>query len=221
VAIRLPLEQRTNPIIADDPKLVNFKYFFTRKLMFVKEADAIALFPGGFGTHDEGFETLTLIQTGKSSPMPLLFMELPGEDYWESFDRFIREQLLGRKLISEKDLLLYKIVHSPEEGVAYVKDFYSTYHSLRFVRDRVVLRLERELSDEAVRALATEFSDLVKKGTIEKSRPLPEETNEPELLDKPRLVFALNRQSPSRLYEMVLKINAVAAGAAGRSDTIR
>jgi uncharacterized protein (TIGR00730 family) len=211
VNILLPFEQAPNPVIGDDPKLITFKYFFTRKLFFVMEASAVALFPGGFGTHDEGFETLTLIQTGKASPMPLLFMELPGEDYWESFDRFIREQLLGRKLIAAKDLLLYKIVHSPEEGVAYVKSFYSTYHSLRFVRDRVVLRLERELSDEVVRALANDFSDLVKKGTVEKSRPLPEETNEPELLDKHRLVFALNRQSPSRLYEMILRINELGA----------
>jgi hypothetical protein len=143
--------------------------------------------------------------------MPLLLMELPGEDYWESFDRFIREQLLRRKLISERDLLLYKIVHSPREALDHLKFFYSTYHSMRFVRDRVVLRLERELSDDAVHALAGEFSDLVKKGTIEKTRALHEETNEPELLDKHRLVFALNRQSPSRLYEMILKINELGA----------
>jgi hypothetical protein len=207
VNILLPFEQAPNPVIGDDPKLITFKYFFTRKLFFVMEASAVALFPGGFGTHDEGFETLTLIQTGKASPMPLLLMELPGDNYWESFDRFIREQLLGRGLISQKDLLLYKIVHSPEEGVEHVKFFFSTFHSMRFVRDRVVLRLERELADAAVQALAGEFADLIKKGTIEKSGALPEETNEPELIEKPRLVFALNRQSPSRLHEMVLRIN--------------
>jgi uncharacterized protein (TIGR00730 family) len=209
VNILLPFEQSANPIIVDDPKLITFKYFFTRKLFFVMEASAVALFPGGFGTHDEGFETLTLIQTGKTAPMPLLFMELPGGDYWPSFDKFIREQLLGRKLISERDLLLYKICHSPEEAVEYIRFFYSTYHSLRFVRDRVVIRLEHELSDEVVHALADEFADLVKKGTVEKTRALHEEANEPELMDKPRLVFALNRSSPSRLYEMVLKINEV------------
>jgi uncharacterized protein (TIGR00730 family) len=212
VNILLPFEQAPNPVIGDDPKLITFKYFFTRKLFFVMEASAVALFPGGFGTHDEGFETLTLIQTGKASPMPLLLMELPGENYWESFDRFVKEQLLGRKLISQRDLLLYKIAHSPQEALDYVKFFYSTYHSLRFVRDRVVIRLEHDLSDEVVHGLAEEFSDLVKKGTIEKTRALPEETNEPELLDKHRLVFALNRQSPSRLYEMVLKINEVGRG---------
>lgn len=209
VNILLPFEQSANPVIVDDPKLITFKYFFTRKLFFVMEASAVALFPGGFGTHDEGFETLTLIQTGKTAPMPLLLMELPGENYWESFDRFVKEQLLGRKLISQRDLLLYKIVHSPQEAVDYVKFFYSTYHSLRYVRDRVVLRLEHELPDAVVHALAEEFSDLIKKGTVEKTRALPEETNEPELLEKHRLVFALNRQSPSRLYEMVLRINEV------------
>jgi uncharacterized protein (TIGR00730 family) len=212
VNILLPFEQSANPIIVDDPKLITFKYFFTRKLFFVMEACAVALFPGGFGTHDEGFETLTLIQTGKAPPMPLLLMELPGENYWESFDRFIREQLLGRKLISQRDLLLYKVVHSPEEAVDYIQFFYSTYNSMRFVRDRVVLRLEHELSDDVVHALADEFADLVKKGTVEKTRVLPEEANEPELMDKPRLVFALNRQSPSRLYEMVLRINEVGKG---------
>jgi len=211
VNILLPFEQAPNPVIGDDPKLITFKYFFTRKIFFLMEASAVALFPGGFGTHDEGFETLTLIQTGKATPMPFLLMELPGETYWESFDAFIREELLGRKLISERDTLLYKIVHSPEEGVAHVKRFYSVYHSMRFVRDRLVMRLERELSEQALQTLATEFADLVKRGAIEKSRALAEESNEPELADKPRLVFALNRQSPSRLIEMIWRINELEA----------
>lgn len=209
VNILLPFEQSANPVIADDPKLITFKYFFTRKLFFVMEASAVALFPGGFGTHDEGFETMTLVQTGKATPMPLLFMELPGDDYWTSFDRFITDQLLKRKLISPTDRLLYKVCHSPEEAVEYITFFYSTYHSLRFVHERVVIRLEHELPDQAVRDLAREFSELIKTGTIEKSHALPEEANEPELLDKPRLVFALNRRTPSRLYEMVLRINEV------------
>ncbi|HEU4365701.1 MAG TPA: LOG family protein [Candidatus Krumholzibacteria bacterium] len=207
VNILLPFEQAANTIIGDDPKLITFKYFFTRKIFFLMEASAVALFPGGFGTHDEGFETLTLIQTGKAPPMPFLLMELPGETYWESFDRFIKEELLARRLISEKDLLLYKIVHSAQDGVDYVKRFYSVYHSTRQVRDKLVVRLERQLSDGAVQKLTTEFADLVKKGTIEKTGPLTEEANEPELLDKPRIVFSFNRQSPSRLIEMVWRIN--------------
>jgi len=209
VNILLPFEQSANSVIADDPKLMTFKYFFTRKLFFVMEASAIALFPGGFGTHDEGFESLTLIQTGKAAPMPFLFLELPGDDYWTSFDAYIRDKLLGRKLISPRDCLLYKIIHSPEEGVEYIKFYYSTYHSLRFVRDRVVIRLERELSDQAVSDLAREFADLLTRGTMEKSRALPEEANEPELIDKPRLVFALNRHSAARLHELIMKINEV------------
>jgi hypothetical protein len=212
VNILLPFEQSANTIIGDDPKLITFKYFFVRKLFFLMEASAVALFPGGFGTHDEGFETMTLIQTGKAPPMPLLFMELPGEDYWSSFDKFIREQLLARRLISERDTKLYKICTSTQEGVDYVKFFYSTYQSMRFVRDRLVIRLEKELPDDAIATLAGEFSDLVKKGTIEKSGPLHEESNEPELDEKPRLVFALNRQSPTRLYEMILAINALGKG---------
>jgi len=207
VNILLPFEQSANTVIGDDPKLITFKYFFTRKLFFLMEASAVALFPGGFGTHDEGFETLTLIQTGKTPPMPFLLMELPGETYWESFDRFIREELLERRLISEKDLGLYRIMHSPQEGVEYIKFFYSTYHSMRFVRDRLVIRLERELPDDAVHALGDEFGDLLKRGTVEKARALHEESNEPDLHDKPRLVFVLNRTSAARLNEMILRIN--------------
>ncbi len=207
VNILLPFEQAANSIIGDDPKLITFKYFFVRKLFFLMEASAVALFPGGFGTHDEGFETLTLVQTGKAPPMPLLYMDLPGEDYWSSFDKFVRDQLLERRLISERDTKLYKICTSPQEGVDYVKFFYSTYHSMRFVRDRLVVRLEKELPDSAIESLSKEFSDLVKKGTIEKTAALHEESNEPELDDKPRIVFSLNRQSPTRLYEMVLAIN--------------
>jgi len=209
VNILLPFEQAPNTVIGDDPKLITFRYFFVRKLFFLMEASAVALFPGGFGTHDEGFETMTLVQTGKAPPMPLLFMDLPGENYWESFDGFIRAQLLGRKLISEKDTHLYKICKSSQEGVDYIKFFYSTYHSMRFVRDRLVIRLEKELDEEAVRSLASEFSDLIKKGAIEKTGPLHEEANEPELDEKPRLVFTLNRQSGSRLHEMILAINGI------------
>ncbi len=211
VNILLPFEQAANTIIGDDPKLITFKYFFTRKIFFLMEASAVALFPGGFGTHDEGFETLTLIQTGKAPPMPLLLMELPGETYWESFDRFVREELLERRLISAKDLNLYKIVHSAKDGVEYIARFYSVYHSTRQVRDKLVIRLERELTDTAVRTLASEFADLIKQGAIEKKGPLAEEANEPELMEKPRIVFSFNRQSPARLIEMIWRINELGA----------
>lgn len=212
VNILLPFEQSANTIIGDDPKLITFKYFFVRKLFFLMEASAVALFPGGFGTHDEGFETLTLIQTGKAPPMPLLYMDLPGEDYWSSFDRFVREQLLARRLIAERDTKLYKICTSAQEGVDYIKFFYSTYHSMRFVRDRLVIRLQKDLPDAAVETLGKEFADLVTKGTIVKTAPLHEEANEPELEDKPRLVFTMNRQSPSRVHELIVAINELGSG---------
>lgn len=207
VNILLPFEQAANEVIGDDPKLITFKYFFTRKLFFLMEAHAVALFPGGFGTHDEGFETLTLLQTGKAPPMPFLLMEHPDEDYWESYDNFIREQLLARKLISKEDLSLYKIIKSPEEGVAWVTRFYSTYHSLRFVRSRLVIRLEKELSDDAVKTLEGEFEDLIKGGSIKKAKAHPDEQNEPDLWLKPRIAFTYNQQSPSRLIKMIHRIN--------------
>jgi uncharacterized protein (TIGR00730 family) len=214
VNILLPFEQAANEVIGEDHKLITFKYFFTRKLFFLMEAHAVALFPGGFGTHDEGFETLTLVQTGKAPPMPLLLMELPDGDYWVNFDKFIREELLERGLISQQDLSLYKIIRSPEDGVAWVRSFYSTYHSMRIVKDRLVIRLESALEEAQVERLREEFKDMVKKGTIVQARALPEEANEPHLADKPRLVFAYNRQSPARLHEMILAINAL-AGSSG------
>jgi len=207
VNILLPFEQAPNEIVADDPKLITFKYFFTRKLFFLMEAHAVVLFPGGFGTQDEGFETLTLVQTGKAPPMPLILMELPGDDYWVNWDRFNRGQMLSRGLISPEDLSIYKICKSAEEGVEWVRFYYSTYHSMRQVRRKLVVRLEKELSDEHVEVLNSEFGDLVNKGKIEKTPALPEEANEPEIADKPRLVFSYNQQSAARLNQLFLRIN--------------
>ena len=205
--ILLPAEQGSNEIIADDPKLITFRYFFTRKLFFVMEAHAVALFPGGFGTHDEGFEALTLLQTGKSPLMPVVLVELPGEDYWESWEKFIIEQMLQRKLISESDLSLYKIVHSPEEAVEWICDFYSTYHSMRFVRDKLVFRLEKDLSDEDIEKLNHSFTDLIKVGKVERVAPFGAESDEPELLNNPRLAFTYSGKSAGRLNQMVMAIN--------------
>jgi len=215
VNILLPFEQAANEIIGDDPKLVTFKYFFTRKLFFLMEAHAVALFPGGFGTHDEGFETLTLIQTGKAPPMPFLLMETPGDDYWASYDAFIRDQLLRRGLIAPEDLSLYRIIHSAQEGVEWVKRFYSTYHSMRLVRDMLVIRLERELPDAAVRALGEEFTDVVKQSTVRKVNAMQDEQNEPELWNHPRIAFRYDQRSPSRLIEMIHRINALGVASGG------
>ena len=144
VNILLPHGEGISQVIQDDPKVIKFKYFFTRKIFFVMEADAVALFPGGFGTHDEGFEVLTLLQTGKAPPMPVVLMELPGEKYWETWDQFIRQQLLAREFISPEDLSFYQIVRSPEEAGDYITSYYSTYNSMRLVRNRLVIRLEKE-----------------------------------------------------------------------------
>lgn len=210
VNIHLPFEQGANEYIVDDPKLVTFKYFFTRKLLFVMESHAIALFPGGFGTHDEGFESLTLIQTEKASPRPFLLVEQPGESYWERWDLFVKEQILGRGLISPEDTSLYKIVHSPEKAMEEIRLFYSTYNSMRQVGDKRVMRLERDLSDKAIEELNKEFADVVAEGRIERTYALPEEANEPELLDKPRIMFAYAHKSAGRVKQMIDRINRVA-----------
>ena len=206
VNILLPFEG-PNSVMQDDPKLVTFRFFFTRKLFFVMEADACALFPGGFGTQDEGFEVLTLLQTGKAQPMPLVLMELPGDNYWESWDRFIRDQLLARGYISPQDLSLYKIAHSAEEAVDWINAYYSTYNSVRQIRNTLVIRLERELSDDHLALLNESFSDLVETGAIEKTKPLPQERDQPELLPKPRISFRNNKQSAGSLNELILAIN--------------
>lgn len=207
VNILLPFEQAPNEVILDDPKLITFKYFFTRKLFFLMEAHAVVLFPGGFGTHDEGFETLTLVQTGKAPPMPLILMELPGDDYWDQWDGFVKQQILGRGLISPDDTSIYKICRAPEEGFEWVKFYYSTYHSMRQVRRKLVIRLEKELTDEHIETLNASFGDLIARGKIEKTYAFPEEANEPELLGKPRIAFNYNRQNAARLNQMFLTIN--------------
>jgi hypothetical protein len=207
VNILLPSEQVPARVIQDDPKLVTFKYFFTRKVFFVMEADAIALFPGGFGTHDEGFEVLTLLQTGKAPPMPVVLMELPGEQYWETWDRFIRDQLLARAFIRPEDLSFYKIIRSPEQAADWIASYYSTYHSMRQVRNRLVIRLEKELPDSQIVALNERFPDLLKSGKIYKTLALAEEADEPELRSKARITFSYNKKSAGRLNEMILMIN--------------
>jgi len=207
VNILLPFEKGPAKIIQDDPKVINFRYFFTRKVFFVMEADGVALFPGGFGTHDEGFEVLTLLQTGKAPPMPVVLMELPGEQYWETWDQFIRQQLLPRGFISPDDLNLYRIVRSPEEAAAWMAFYYSTYHSMRQVGNRLVIRLEKELADDQISALNEAFRDIVVSGKISKTPALRQEEDEPSLRSKPRIAFAYRQGRAGRLNEMVLAIN--------------
>ena len=207
VNIRLPLEQGANEYIVDDPKLLTFKYFFTRKLLFVMESHAVVLFPGGFGTHDEGFETLTLLQTGKASPRPFLLLELPGETYWEQWDQFIKSQVLDRGLISPEDVSLYQIVHSARNAVDVIRFFYSTYHSIRQVGPQLVIRMEKELCDAAMRELNEHFADIVSSGKIERTVALTAESDEQELAEKSRIVLHYDHKSAGRLKQMIDEIN--------------
>src|SRR5437588_1056617 len=160
INILLPFEQEANAIIAGDSKLMHLKYFFTRKLLFVKESDAIALFPGGFGTQDEGFEVLTLVQTGKSHLFPIVMVDEPGGDYWLEWQRYIKDVLLPRGLISPADLALFKVTDSAEEAMKEVLDFYRVYHSMRYVGGDLLLRLKHPLSDALLEKIRTEFRDI-------------------------------------------------------------
>ncbi len=207
VNIMLPFEQGANAVIADDPKLVTFKYFFTRKLMFQKESHAIALFPGGFGTHDEGFEILTLAQTGKSDPQPIVCLQAPGCDYWDDWAAFITRQLLRRKLINEEDLALFTIVASADEAVSHILRFYRRYHSMRFVGRQLAMRLKEPVSAEQLEQIRERFSDLLSDGTFEQSGPLQEELDEPAIRELSRLVFNFNRRSAGRLRHLIHHLN--------------
>jgi uncharacterized protein (TIGR00730 family) len=207
VNIMLPFEQGANTIIADDPKLITFKYFFTRKLMFQKEANAIALFPGGFGTHDEGFEILTLAQTGKSDPQPIVCLQAPGCDYWDDWSAFITKQLLKRKLISEEDLSLFTITNSADAAVDHILRFYRRYHSIRFVGQQLAMRLQSPISREQLEQTQERFSDLLANGRFELRGPLDEELDEPAVRDLPRLVFNFNRRSAGRLRQLIDHLN--------------
>lgn len=205
--ILLPFEQDANPVIAGDEKLVHMKYFFTRKLMFVKECDAIVCLPGGFGTLDEAMEVLTLNQTGKHDPIPVVFLDAPGGTYWQSFDAFLRKELLGGGMISPDDTALYLVTDSCAEAVAECVSFYKVYHSMRYVGDRLVLRLNKPLSDAAMQHIQTSFAHIVVKGSFEQTDALPGEGNEPELTDKKRLVFQFDRRSLAQLRLLINYIN--------------
>lgn len=211
VNITLPFEQGPNTTIADDPKLINFKYFFTRKLMFVKESNAIALFPGGFGTHDEGFEVLTLTQTGKCDPQPIVCLQDPECQYWNQWLDFVTQQLLKKKLIDEADLSLFKICTSADHAVQEIVTFYQNYHSLQYIGKTLVMRLQHQLSSLQLQHINETFGDLLLEGTFEQRGPLPEEFDEPSLGNLPRLVFQSNRRSAGRLRQLIDHVNSLAA----------
>ena len=208
VNIRLPFEQAPNPFIDGDVKLLMFNYFFTRKLFFIKEADAVALFPGGFGTLDEGFEILTLLQTGKCQPMPLVLLDQPRGTYWSTWHRYVQEHLLRRNLISPEDLALYKVTDDCEEAVREITTYYRVYHSARYVKDQLVLRLQHPLPPERLAELDAEFADICEDGTLTPCNPFPVERDEPAVMHLPRLCFRFNRRNFGRLRMLIDRINA-------------
>lgn len=209
VSIRLPFETSANEVIAGDEKYVAMRYFFTRKLMLVKESQAFICVPGGFGTLDEMFELLTLSQTGKGNPVPIVVLDLPNDPFWGELDSFIKETLLPRKLVSEQDLALYRICSSVDEAVSEINKFYSVYNSMRFVGKRLVLRLNRQISDVHLSKLNNDFSDICLNSSIERITATKAEIDDKDLPDKPRLAFQFARRDFGRLRQLIDAINAV------------
>jgi uncharacterized protein (TIGR00730 family) len=208
VAIKLPFEQRTNAVIEGDPKLIHFRYFFSRKLVFVKETHAIALFPGGFGTHDEGFEVLTLVQTGRCDPLPIVLLEEPGGTYWRAWDQFIRGELLKSGLISPEDTALYFITNDAQEAVDHVARFYRNYHSCRYVREELFLRVKHAPTADELEQINKDFGEICLSGGIEvrKTQVIDEETLVPEY---PRIALKFDRRSLAKLRLMIDRLNTL------------
>jgi len=208
VNIRLPFEQKANPVLDGNPRLITYKYFFNRKVAFLKEAHAVALFPGGFGTLDEAMETLTLVQTGKRDPLPLVLVDAPGGTYWNGLVKFFTDELNACGYIDIEDFKLFERAASAEEAVAKIARFYRRYHSMRYVDGQLVLRLTSALEPFMVAGLAEQFSDILSPGggmTI--SGPLPVEADDPELAHLPRLVVDFNRRDFGRMRSLIDRIN--------------
>lgn len=207
VNIRLPAAQDANPFIKDDSKLMSFHFFFTRKLMFVKEADAVVIFPGGFGTHDELTESLTLAQTGKSQIVPIILMDLPDRQYWPQWERFVREAMLSRRYIAGNEFSFFKIMDDIEAAIGEIKTFYRNFHSYRFVKRDLVIRLNHPPTPALIDTLNQTFADVLVKGKIKPTEPLTEETDDPATLHLHRLSVPFNRENFARLRQMIDVIN--------------
>jgi len=208
VNIQLPFEQSPNIYIENDPKLVTFKYFFTRKLIFVKETDAIALFPGGFGTLDEMFESLTLVQTGKTDILPIVLIDAPGGTYWLEWQRYLEKHLLKLGLISAEDMFFFNVTDNVDAAVKEVTGFYRNFHSSRYIGDKLMVRLQRPVPDDLLEKLNREFKDILTRGEIERSSPYREESDEQDLAHLPRLVLQFNRKNFGRLRQFIDALNS-------------
>jgi len=207
INIVLPFEASANEIIADDPKLINFRYFFTRKVTFMKESHGYAILPGGFGTMDEAFELLTLMQTGKSNIAPVVLLDPEGSTYWERWRNFVISELLADGLISEADMGLFIITNSVDEAADELTRFYHTYHSSRAVGQRLVIRLKREITDEALERLNVDFADIVEDGSIERIKATDSEIRDDDHVDLHRIAFRFDRHGYARIRQLIDALN--------------
>ncbi len=209
VNIRLPFEQETNPVMENSGHTITYRYFFTRKVAFLKEAGAVALFPGGFGTMDEAMETLTLVQTGKNPPIPLVLIDDDDGSYWEPWLDYMKKVMLKRGLISGEDFSLFTITRDPFEAAQVIHDFYRVYHSSRWVGPTLVIRLNKPLHPEHLATLEEEFSEIIQPGShLALTSALPEEQDQPDLLDLPRLVFRFNKRNYGLLKAFLRRLNS-------------
>jgi uncharacterized protein (TIGR00730 family) len=209
INIRLPFEQGANEFIINDPKLIEMRYFFTRKLMLIKESAGYVALPGGFGTLDEGFELLTLLQTGKADPAPVVMLEVPGGTYWRSWEQFLLNEVAARGLIDPDDRVLYRITDDVEDAAGEILGFYRNYHSRRFVGARLVIRLQREPTDAEIELLNAEFADIVVEGKIERSGPLPAEIADNDHVELPRIVLVFDQIHNARLRMLIDALNSM------------
>jgi uncharacterized protein (TIGR00730 family) len=207
VNIRLPFEQRANPVISGDRKLLNFRYFFTRKLFLLKESSAVVLFPGGFGTLDETFEVLTLLQTGKQTPIPVVMVENPEMGYFDALAAFVENRLIGGELISPDDRALYRVARTVGKACEEVFRFYRLYHSSRYVGDKLMIRLRRMLTRNELEKLNVSFADILRSGRIESGPALREERDDAQLEELARIQLDFNRKSFGRLRQLIDAIN--------------
>lgn len=209
--IQLPFEQASNAFIRDSPRLIDFKYFFTRKLFFIRETDGVCAFPGGFGTQDEVFEALTLCQNGRCPPIPIVLLEHPDSTYWRAWDAYVREYFWRTELISPQDVELYTITDSVAVACETIRQFYQVYHSSRYVQDYLVLRLQRPLTEAVVVQLNEEFQDIITSGVIEQRAAFPEELGD-ETGNLPRLALRFNHRDHGRLYQLIRRVNQLGGG---------
>jgi uncharacterized protein (TIGR00730 family) len=207
VSIELPFETTTSQFIADDPKLINFRYFFTRKLEFIKESDAFVLLPGGYGTLDEAFELLTLLQTGKAQPAPVIMLDVPGGTYWEHWGAFVARELEVPRYVSHEDRHLFCVTDNIQTVVDEILGFYANYHSQRFVKGRLVIRLRREPSSDELAVLTRDFADIITRGEIEAITATAEERADDDHVDLPRVAFRFDRHGWARLRTLIDRLN--------------